>query len=485
MYGKAKLKSAEARAQVIHEVEVMKRLLLGAPNVCRLWDAFEDHRGIWVVTDFCRGGTLLGLLRSFRAEAARSMARAGGHSEGCSREDEVALRGGIPLPLLKAVALDLARAVRGIHRAGICHRDIKLENVLLDSPAPGGTLGSAAERLTSSTLRLGDFNLATSVMTESEALQDAVLAWRGAGSYWRGVDECSHGMERLCSGRCGSLLYMAPEALLLGVPYCGRAADVWSLGVCLYLLVTGRFPFRGGSEADVYRKIRTQSPPHQLDGLDSSHPLGDLVLRLLERNPARRPTAEAVCAHPWLRSSGEPEAATPPHPTAERRPHPSPWCVVPKRRKAQSFDGKPSMAEARGPKKAQSFDGKPSMAEARGPKKAQSFDGKPSMAEARGPKKAQSFDGKPSMAEARGPKRRNTVVSHPVTSRTVSRGDASISGPVARRKAASTRPRDEEHPPGGGPPLSERERMQQALFTYRNHARRLLRQSDKPGRARE
>ncbi|KAL1764088.1 sperm motility kinase W, partial [Sigmodon hispidus] len=88
--------------------------------------------------------------------------------------------------------------VHYLHQRHIAHRDIKLENILIDRAGK---------------VKLCDFGLAIQ-FTEGQMLEEV----------------------------CGSLLYEAPE-ILARKPYDGLAVDMWSLGVVLYVLVTGEFPY--------------------------------------------------------------------------------------------------------------------------------------------------------------------------------------------------------------------------------------------------
>ncbi|KAA0152304.1 hypothetical protein FNF29_03870 [Cafeteria roenbergensis] len=145
------------------------------------------------------------------------------------------------------------------------------------------------------------------VMAEARAMRDA----GDHENVCRLLDAFEDHRGRVTEAR-GSLVYMAPEALVRGHTHHARPTDVWSLGVCFYLMLTGSFPFRGDSEAEVIRMVRTRPPNAKADGLPAGHPASELTLRLLDRSAATRPTAEAVCADPWLRggAAGErsPEA---------------------------------------------------------------------------------------------------------------------------------------------------------------------------------
>ena len=110
----------------------------------------------------------------------------------------------------------VVRAVHFLHERLIAHRDIKLENILIDGAG---------------NIKLCDFGLATR-LTEGERLTQV----------------------------CGTLVYMAPE-MLAGEPYDGLAVDMWSLGVVLYVLLTGIFPYEETTCPALHRLITNTSYP--------------------------------------------------------------------------------------------------------------------------------------------------------------------------------------------------------------------------------
>ena len=167
----------------------------------------------------------------------------------------------------EAEARDLVRplidSVAYLHALGIVHRDIKPENILC---GPAGTWQD---------VKIADFGLSKLLGHPGEVLRQP----------------------------CGTLSYVAPEVLTLR-GY-GKAADLWSIGVILWLVVRGRLPFEGDKEV-VVRRILDAT-------LDFSHPVWsswsadgiEFVRGLLERDPAKRLTARRALQHPWLRSLGE------------------------------------------------------------------------------------------------------------------------------------------------------------------------------------
>lgn len=92
--------------------------------------------------------------------------------------------------------------------------------------------------------------------------------------------------------------YVSPE-VLRSVPHDGRSADVWALGVVLFVMLTGTYPFEDSRPDHLIRKIQAGTasvvfPPHV------TVPLRDLIRRLLDRDPCNRPSAAALLDDPLL-----------------------------------------------------------------------------------------------------------------------------------------------------------------------------------------
>jgi serine/threonine-protein kinase len=157
---------------------------------------------------------------------------------------------GTPRPAREAARLveQLARAIDHAHRLGVVHRDLKPANVLL---CPDGTP------------KVADFGLAKCLAA------DPGLTGTGA--------------------ILGTPRYMAPEQAAGETKAVGPAADVYSLGVVLYELLTGRCPFRGTTPLETLEQVRTLDPvpPRSLrPGLPRD--LETVCLKCLEKDPARR-----------------------------------------------------------------------------------------------------------------------------------------------------------------------------------------------------
>ena len=95
---------------------------------------------------------------------------------------------------------------------------------------------------------------------------------------------------------CGTTSYMAPE-VISGQCREPKKADIWSLGVVLYLLFVGRNPFTGRQDADVFNKIKnnkTVFPPEMPELLKN------LLSQMLNKNADGRPTVIEVISSSWV-----------------------------------------------------------------------------------------------------------------------------------------------------------------------------------------
>jgi len=155
------------------------------------------------------------------------------------------------------IAIQVASALARTHQTGIIHRDLKPENILL-LPRKGPALDPTAPP---ELVKLTDFGIAKMMGEPTLTLNEQLFGTPG---------------------------YIAPE-YVGGLPIDGRA-DIYSLAVVLYEMVTGRLPFEGRGQSDLLLKPLTSAPipPSQrISGLPPD--LESLLLRCLARDPAERP----------------------------------------------------------------------------------------------------------------------------------------------------------------------------------------------------
>ena len=146
------------------------------------------------------------------------------------------------------------------HEQGICHRDLKPENLLLDEH---------------SNLKISDFGLSSLHNNNGEATLTS---------------------SKMLHTTCGSPNYVSPE-VLDGEGYDGRRADIWTLGVILYVMATGRLPFDDSNITTLFEKI--QRAQFRAFPSSSTAAFRDLVSRLLLVNPRERLQLSDIQQHPW------------------------------------------------------------------------------------------------------------------------------------------------------------------------------------------
>jgi serine/threonine-protein kinase len=223
----------ERRIRFEREARAVGRL--NHPHICALYDVGAQNDIEYLVMEFLEGETLASRLR----------------------------RGPLPFDEALGHAVALAEAIARAHQEGIVHRDIKPSNVMLTR---GG-------------VKLLDFGLAKlRDQIEAPPLVDDVSTVDGT----RPPPTISRDGTIV-----GTFAYMAPEQLV-GHP-CDTRTDVFSLGIVIYELLTGRHPFARTSEAEVVHAIlHADAPPLTDVCREASPPLARAVARCLAREPADR-----------------------------------------------------------------------------------------------------------------------------------------------------------------------------------------------------
>ncbi|XP_009591903.1 serine/threonine-protein kinase SRK2I-like [Nicotiana tomentosiformis] len=154
----------------------------------------------------------------------------------------------------------LISGVSYCHSMQVCHRDLKLENTLLDgSPAPR--------------LKICDFGYSKSSLLHSQP-----------------------------KSTVGTPAYIAPE-VLLRQEYDGKVADVWSCGVTLYVMLVGAYPFEDPDEPKDFRKTinRILSVQYSIpDNIQISEECRHLISRIFVGDPAQRITMPEIKNHVWF-----------------------------------------------------------------------------------------------------------------------------------------------------------------------------------------
>ena len=218
--------------------EISIMKLVNHPNVVNLVEVLASRSKIFIVLELVQGGELFD-----------QIVEAGRFSEEKSRK----------------YFFQLCSGVLYCHGQGVAHRDLKPENLLLDA---------------SGVLKISDFGLSAMNLAQSEELEG--------------------GMKELLHTTCGTPNYVAPE-VLADKGYDGKAADTWSCGVILFVLLAGYLPFDEPTMSLLFKRIA------KADFEFPSWIVGDakdLISKLLTADPEKRITLQEATQHKWLAGVG-------------------------------------------------------------------------------------------------------------------------------------------------------------------------------------
>ena len=216
-------KKSNSLGEMNSEVKILQTL--EHSNIIHFFHVIDTQSTTYIIMEYVAGKDL----HMFLSEV------------GCLKEQEA-----------RPIFQQVVSAVHFLHQRRIAHRDIKLENILIDGDG---------------NVKLCDFGLAIH-LAKGQMLKKV----------------------------CGSLHYMAPE-ILARKPYDGLAVDMWSLGVVLYAMVTGQFPYAEVTIDGMHRLITNTKYPISYHW---SIPCHIIIAQLLMVPTKRRITICQLVKRPWL-----------------------------------------------------------------------------------------------------------------------------------------------------------------------------------------
>ena len=224
-FNKKKLLTEYSKKKIINEIEVLK--LLKKNIFCtKIFDTFQTETHILIVMEFICAD-LLNFIR--RREKLNET---------------------ISKYIFKQIVLGL----KYMKKKNIVHRDIKLDNLLLDL---------------NNTIKICDFGVSKILSSPDEVMHD----------------------------HCGTPAYIAPE-VFENIGYCGYTCDIWSLGVTLYYMLGGEQPFKGKTLEEMKKNIFMK----KYDKINFvSKEANDLIDKMLRINPEERITLEEILKHQWIK----------------------------------------------------------------------------------------------------------------------------------------------------------------------------------------
>ncbi|XP_012567989.1 CBL-interacting serine/threonine-protein kinase 20 [Cicer arietinum] len=225
VFNKEMIMRVGLKEQVKREISGMR--LVRHPNIVELYEVMASKTKIYFAMEYVKGGELFDKV-----------------SKGKLRED-----------VARKYFQQLIEAVNHCHKRGVYHRDLKLENLLLDENGD---------------LKVSDFGL--SALLESKK------------------------KDGLLHTTCGTPAYVAPE-VIRKKGYDGDKADIWSCGVVLYVLLAGFLPFNEKNLMEMYKKI-TKADFKFPQWFRSD--VKRLLYRILDPNPRTRISIDKIMQNSWF-----------------------------------------------------------------------------------------------------------------------------------------------------------------------------------------
>ncbi|KAL8995111.1 MAG: hypothetical protein Q9169_005094 [Polycauliona sp. 2 TL-2023] len=227
----------ESIQTVVHEIKIMTQLRdSNAKNINMIIDAFSIHSQLWIVTEYCPGGSLHTLMQG------------AGHK--------------LEEHYIVPVARELAVALEAIHAAGIIHRDVKAANVMIHE---------------NGSLQLIDFGVSGLLQTEKDKRSTII-----GTPHWMPPEMSS----QLIDPENSTVTY-------------GNEVDVWAYGCTLYEIATGAPPYHKALPGRKLTMMYKRSAP-TLNGENFSEGLVDLVNRMMKSSPHERPSMKDALKHDYL-----------------------------------------------------------------------------------------------------------------------------------------------------------------------------------------
>ena len=221
---KSKLINEKQKRKIMLETTIMKTLSK-SNNIVKIFETYETKKHYCIVMEYICAGDLLSYIKK---------------------------RGKLTEQVAKYIFKQIILSLQYIHNHNIVHRDIKLDNILIDLD---------------NNIKICDFGV-SKIIKKGESMFE----------------------------QCGTPAYIAPE-ILINQGYEGFGVDIWSAGVVLYAMLGGTVPFKGNNINELHDLIiKGEFKPLKEISQEATH----LIKSILEVDPKKRISTKDILVHPWL-----------------------------------------------------------------------------------------------------------------------------------------------------------------------------------------
>ena len=229
--------------KILYEINLMRKL--NHENITKILETFEDEQFYFIIMEYINGGNLFSYVKKRRKLSEK---------------------------VSKFIFRQIILGIQHIHSKLIVHRDIKLENILIDM---------------NNNIKICDFGIGMILSSENEELHN----------------------------HCGTPMYIAPEIILSTKErgYKGFPVDIWSAGIALYIMISGKLPFNLDESPEdlddinnLENKERNKQLKYEILNKEPkyieniSDELRNLLKGLLNKDPKKRLNCDQILNHPWF-----------------------------------------------------------------------------------------------------------------------------------------------------------------------------------------
>mmetsp|Transcript_23851 Transcript_23851/g.34881 ORF Transcript_23851/g.34881 Transcript_23851/m.34881 type:complete len:433 (-) Transcript_23851:396-1694(-) len=243
----------------LKEVSAMQLLGDYHPHVLGVLDVLQDDQYLYSIMPYCRSGDLFGKI-----------------TEEIQRNNSP---GGVKESKAKHWFRQILLGLHHLQKKGVCHRDICLENIMVDKK----------------NCMIIDMGMCLRV-PYSDPSNECCVTDASAGTLRRLIK---------AQGQGGKWLYMAPEVVAREETFDGFAIDLWAAGVILYIMLVGLAPFKRAHESDKRFKVFSSGGLVETlihYNINLSPEAGRLLQDMFWRDPSRRLSLAQVMEHPWFKN---------------------------------------------------------------------------------------------------------------------------------------------------------------------------------------
>jgi calcium-dependent protein kinase len=240
------------------EINILKNL--DHPNILKIYEYYHDDFYFYIITELCSEGNLLEKLEEMSSK--------------CFNEKVV-----------KVLMYEIISAVYYLHCCKVIHGDLKLENIMIDSIQTKSKIS---------------FKSSILAHLENSSKEKNRKIPKNIGELFNknfGIKLIDFGSSKIFkkkkfSDLIGTLVYNAPEVIENNYD---EKSDIWSLGIIMYILITGKMPFDGHSEQEIMKKILKGEVDYTLPAFSKvSNECMNILKKLLTYDSKLRPSAKDI-----------------------------------------------------------------------------------------------------------------------------------------------------------------------------------------------